>query len=75
VDDLLYHLRRRQDDKNHWDLFQIRQMFRLWLCALEKTSHRLSLPQAASCSLCTCGLGHFNLVEGDEDVFENSIGI
>ena len=43
-------------------------------CAQEETSHRLSLPQAASCS-CSCGLeGHFNIVEGDEDVFENSTG-
>ena len=43
-------------------------------CAPGKTSHRLSLPQAASCS-CSCGLGdHFNIVEGDEDVFENSAG-
>ena len=42
--------------------------------APDKTSHRLSLPQAASCS-CSCGLGdHFNIVEGDEDVFENSAG-
>ena len=43
-------------------------------CAQEETSHRLSLPQAASCS-CSCGLGgHFNIVEDDEDVFENSTG-
>ena len=43
-------------------------------CAPGKTSHRLSLPQAASCS-CSCGLGgHFNIVEGDEDVFESSTG-